>query len=347
MATLNKNAPPRIERRPFVLAAALCSLVGVAAAADPPAWEIDDGARHIIVEGNRAFAVKTAIRLRAIEATSAWLLGWADTAVKPPPELVFELDPATLRRVFSQGPVVHDVGMQPPPPTGAAISLPSLSLIVAPRDPEHRLEYESLQTLYSSLLPGIDHRLTAWPPCVQQGVESLLAYALFDGSDRLIIDAERFAAGEIMNPEGGVVATTFVNRFGLSTPAEFLDPAARPDLHETGEHGRAFACLILMHWYVTSEPDQHTAFEQLFQSLATGRPLADSVPAALGGSLQEFTARYRSYAIRWRDQPHSFTVRRTLTVQPAPPADPVAVPADRLEALLRQTCLKLSRCRSP
>ena len=338
------RASVRSLRCSHLLTIVLCCLSAVAAA-DPAAWEVPDGPRHVIVEGDRAFALKSAMRLRAIEATGRWILGWPDD-FHPPTALVFELKAATVRQLMSQNPGAGAENVDPYTPIGVAAALPGLSLIIAPLGSERGVEFAPLQSLYGSLLPGIDQRLAGWPVCVQRGVEELLIAASYENSDRLLIDGRRIAAGEVLNPEMSL-GPKLVREYRVLAPANFLDPAAATPVGQADKNERGLACFILTHWYVTADPDRRRAFEQLFTSLGAGRPLSDSVPITLGDSPAAFTTNYQRYASHWRNQPRSFDIRRVVLLPSGPLPDPVPIAAERLAALLRQTCLKLSRCRVP
>lgn len=302
-----------------------CTPVG-AVRAQPPAWQLQDGNALLIVEGDRSFALHTAERRRQIQATVRWLTGWPDT-YRPPQALLFVLQEDTVRRVFSAEPMPYYSGVGPYTPVGAAVALPSLSLIVAPVGSERAIEYGPLQSLYGDLLIGRSPTLTAWPPCPRVGLAGILIAAMYNDRDHLYFGAKRLAAYEGLNP------------------AEFLDPSAPPAARQVDTDQRGFGCLVLAHWYLTADASQHDAFQQLFAALGSGRPLADAVPEALGGSLAEFTTRYRRYFAQWLFQPRSADLHRVLPDLQGALPEPVPVPAERLDALLQQTCVKLARCR--
>jgi hypothetical protein len=155
----------------------------------------------------------------------------------------------------------------------------------------------------------------------------MLLAAMYNDRDHLFFGATKVASYEGLNP------------------AVFLDPTAPPAAHQFEADQRGFACLVLSHWYVTSDAAQRAAFQQLFTALAAGRPLAESVPEPLGGTLAEFTARYRRYVAQWLFQPRTYDLHQVLPNLQEPLPEAVGVPAERLEALVQQACAKLTRCR--
>jgi hypothetical protein len=332
------------RQRILALFISVIPALGATARAEPTAWQVQDGAITTIVEGDQALAFRTAMRLRQVEATARWMLDWQD-GYHPPQALIFELQARTVRRVFTQPQGPNALSVDPNTAIGAAVSLPSISVVVAPVGPERSLQLVPLQGLYASLVPTFDRKLAAWPPCVRQGVEAMLSVASFEDNDHLYIDARRFAQSEVLNPEAHL-GPTLVTDYGIPNPAEFLDPSAPPASRPEDANARSFACIVLTRWYLTAEAGTKRAFEQLFTAVGSGQPFADSIPQILGGTLAEFTARFRRYGAQWRFRPEDFDVRAVLPNLAAPSADPIVVPPERFEAFLRQICSKLSRCRS-
>ncbi len=332
--------------RPRILALLISVVAGIGARAlaEPVAWQVQDGAITTIVEGDKSFALKAAMRSRQVEATARWMLGWPSD-YHPPQALIFELQARTVRRVFAQPQGPNAPGIDPNSVVGTAVALPSILVVVAPIGLDRSLQLVPLQSLYGSLVPTFDKKLATWPPCVRQGVEALLSAATFENVDHLYIDARRFAQFEVLDPEahfGG----NFIADFGIPNPTEFLDPAAPPPSRPAEAHARSFACIVLTRWYVTAETESKLALEQLFTALGSGQPFADSIPQNLGGTLEEFTARFRRFGAQWRFRPEDFNVRAVLPNLAAPAAGPISVPPERFEAFLRQICSKLSRCRT-
>jgi hypothetical protein len=302
-------------------------LTGTAAAAEPEAWQVQDGNRLVIVEGDSAYASVVALKVRQLQAATAWLVHWPET-YRPPQALVFLLKEDTVRRHFVQPPVPYAVHVGPYTPLGATIDAPTLSLVVAPRGSERAVEFTPLHNLYGAVLLGRSPDVRDWPPCVRIGLSAMLTVTNVTDRNHLFIDG------------------TVIGAYSPVNPAEFLDPAAAAPAQQTDADQRAYSCYLLASWYVTSEPEQRAAFEHLFTKLGAWTPFADAVPAALGGSVREFTDRFRLYASQPMLQPTHHNINTVLPgLEQDPPAPaPVPVPADRLETLLQQTCTKLSRC---
>jgi hypothetical protein len=300
-------------------------LTGTAAAAEPGAWQIQDGNRLVIVEGDKAYAAGVALKVRQLQAATAWLVHWPES-YQPPQSLVFLLKEDTVRRHFLQPPIPYEVHVDPYTPLGATIDAPNLSFVVAPRGSERAVEFTPLHNLYGTILLGRSPDVRNWPPCVRIGLAAMLTVTKVTDRNRLFIDGVVVGAYEPVNP------------------AEFLDPSAAPPPQQTDADQRAYSCYLLASWYVTSPPEQRVALEDLFTKLGAWTPFADSVPAALGGSVREFTDRFRLYASQRRLHPTNYNIKTVLPGLEQDPPAPVPVPAERLETLLQQACMKLARC---
>lgn len=311
------------------LAAFACAVLSVAiaeaGAAEPGAWQIQDGNRLVIVEGDRAYATSVALKVRQLQATTAWLVHWPNS-FRPPQALVFLLREDTVRRHFLQPPMPYDVHVEPYTPLGATIDAPNLSLVVAPRGSERAVEFVPLHNLYGAILLARSPDVRDWPPCVRVGLAAMLTVAKVTDRRHLFVDGTVLGAHEALNP------------------AEFLDPSAAPASRQSDADQRAYSCYLLASWYVASPPEERAAFDQLFTRLGTWAPFADSVPAALGGTVREFTDRFRLYASQRLLHRANYNINVDLPGLEQDPPAPEAVAPERLEALLQQACTKLARC---
>jgi hypothetical protein len=298
---------------------------GTAAAAEPDAWQIQDGNRLVIVEGDKAYATGVALKVRQLQAATGWLLHWPDT-YHPPQALVFLLKEDTVRRHFLQPPIPYAMHVDPYTPLGATIDAPTLSFVVAPRGSERAVEFTPLFSLYGATLIARSPDVRDWPPCVRIGLGAMLTVATVTDRNRLFIDGTIVGAYEPVNP------------------AEFLDPSAAAPPRQTDADRRAYSCYLLASWYVSSPPEQRAAFEQLFTKLGAWAPFAESVPAALGGTVREFTDRFRMYASQRLMKRDGYNIKAVLPGLEQDPPVPGPVEPGRLQALLQQACTKLSRC---
>jgi hypothetical protein len=155
---------------------------------------------------------------------------------------------------------------------------------------------------------------------------ALLTAATIRDRDRLFVDGEALGAWEALNP------------------SEFLDPVATPPRRQSDADQRAYACYLLAHRVVVASHEEREAYQHLFADLAASRPLIDSIPSVLGGTLAEFTTRYRTYAAERRHAPAGHNLKAVLPGLEGEPPEPVAVTPERLAALLHQICSRLSRC---
>ena len=310
---------------PALACAVLTAIAATAVAAEPGAWQIQDGNRLVIAEGDRAYATAVALKVRQLQATTAWLVHWPNS-FRPPQSLVFLLKEDTVRRHFVQPPIPYAVHVDPYTPLGATIDAPNLSLVVAPRGSERAVEFLPLYNLYGAILLARSPDVRDWPPCVRVGLAAMLSIAKVTDRRHLFIEGTVVGAHEPVNP------------------AEFLDPSSAPASRQEDADQRAYSCFLLASWYVSSPPEERAAFEQLFTKLGAWAPFTDSVPAALGGTLGEFTDRFRLYASQRRLHRSNYNINVELPGLEQDPPTPEAIAPERLEALLQQACTKLSRC---
>ncbi len=313
------------------LPALACALVtaalgnATAVAEEAGAWQIQDGNRLVIVEGDKAYALGVALKVRQLQAATAWLVHWPES-YHPPQALVFLLREDTVRRHFLQPPLPYEVHVGPYTPLGATIDAPALSFVVAPRGSERAVEFTPLHNLYGAILLARSPDVRDWPPCVRIGLSAMLTVAKVTDRKHLFIDGTVVGAYEAVNP------------------AEFLDPSAAPPPRQVDADQRAYSCYLLASWYATSTPEERVAFGQLFTKLGAWTPFADAVPAALGGTVREFTDRFRLYASQRLLHRANYNINAELPGLEQDPPAPVPVAPERLETLLQQACAKLSRC---
>ena len=286
--------------------------------AESEAWQITEGTQIVIVEGDRAYATRVAFHIRQLQATARWLMNWP-AAYHPTQALIYLLREDTVRDRRLKTPAPYDVHVDPYTPVGASIATSTLDLVVAPRGSERAVEFVPLHNLYGRMLIDQSPAARDWPACPRLGFATMLTIATIRDRDRLFIDGEVLAARESLSP------------------AEFLDPVASPPKRQSDADQRAYACYLLANRVVVATPEEREAYQNLFAGLSANHPLIDSVPPALGGTIAEFTARFRSYAAQRLHAPAGHNRKAVL-----PDLD--RDPPERLAALLRQVCSRLSRC---
>lgn len=237
----------------------LCMLAAICAVQAPVSaasviWQIEDGASTVIVEGDRALALRTMMRVRQMDAAARWMLGGEDS-FKARRALIFVVQPATLRRVFTQNVVANAPINDPESVMGASAALPTLSLVVAPFGPERKFEFTLLQGFLGDLVPTFEGKLQGWPPCMKQGIGSMLSFATFEETNHLLIDAKHFATYSVIVPRNGMTDPV-IREYRILNPAEFLDPTTPVPASERDIEDHSFACISLAHWYVTSDGER-------------------------------------------------------------------------------------------
>lgn len=299
--------------------------VARAHAAEGDIWQVSDTGAMVIVEGDRAYASRVAMHVRQMQAAARWLMDWP-TTYHPTQALVFLLREDTVRNHLLTPQAPTDVHVDPYTPVGASIATATLNVVVAPRGSERAVEFMPLHNLYGRTLIDQSPAAREWPQCPRVGMAALLTAATIRDRDRLFVDGEALGAWEALSP------------------AEFLDPVATPPRRQGDADQRAYACYLLAHRVVVASHEEREAYQHLFADLSTSRPLIDSIPPLLGGSLTEFTKRYRTYASERLHAPAGHNLKAVLPGLEGDPPEPVAVSPERLAALLHQICTRLSRC---
>ncbi len=323
-----------------VLAAVLS---GAPALAADGAWQIRQGNVTVIASGDRQVAARAATRVLQMQNVARWLFGWP-AEYRPPPVLAFALTPAQFGASFeAQPPAVVGRKMM----LGETLVTTQMTLLVAPLSSKRNFELDGVQLLYGQALAR-GPPAQSWPPCARQGMELLFSAASFNASNQFYMAGAFVSDYRTIDPDTDNGLTGLARRvdsYPPLEPAQFLPADAPVPATALDFDKQAYACYLLSHLVATSPPAARAAFFELFSALGRGTPLEQSVPEALGGSLEEFTSRYLQFAHRHAFSPAEFNLRVEFP-EPLPPAGELEpVPAERLVALLSQVCSKLSRCR--
>jgi hypothetical protein len=294
-------------------------LTGLALLAAPATgaefWEMRRADVTMIVEGERAFAERELTRIVLLQETARILFQWpAD--FRPRRVLAFAVDEKLLREVFATDPVDMRAG---------ALATPGLALVVAPLRPFNRRELEAMQYVYGRMLSA-EGETAKWPECAQLGFGMMFMQAEYTARSHLYIGAGGILPFEPLTPERFV---------GDAPPSGFQLDADR----------RGFSCYMLDEMLVTGDHDTRAAISELYKALAAGTPIDSAIPAALGGNLKEFSRRFRAYYDARNNRLHKLDIKAELPLPEPVVSDALAMPQEKVRALLGQVCAKLANCR--
>ena len=296
--------------------AALAALLLLAAPAlGAEYWQMRRPDATIIVEGDRAFAERALARIVLLQETARLLFQWPSD-FHPRRVLAFAVDETLLREVFAVDPIDMNAG---------ALATQGLALVVAPLRPFNRRELEAMQYVYGRIL-SLEGATATWPECAKLGFGMMFTQAEYTGKSHLYIGASRILPWNPLTPE----------RFVGDEP---------PSRSQLDADRRGFSCYLLDEMLVTGDSATRAAIGELYQALAAGTPIQSAIPPALGGTLQEFSRRFRTYYDLRNNRLHELDIKADLPLPEPAVSDAEAMPREKVRALLGQVCAKLANCR--
>jgi hypothetical protein len=323
-ASLKIGAPGRSHLCALIVA--VQALVTMSPVQAEEAWELRRPGATVVVEGDRALAERTMKRVLLIQETARLVLG-RPKDFQPRPVIVFAIGERLTRRVFSSPEAPAGAAIPDRVQRGQMLSTPTVAAIAVPLKNVRGHELDTLQYAYGSMLMR-EAPTATWPECAQLGFGIM------------------FTAAAYTLPSHLYIGTTMVSPLPPLDPKRFL-LAESGDEDQLLRDRRAYSCYLLAHMYAIGSPEVRASIADLYASVGAGAALDTSIPAGLGGTLEQFAGRFHDFAEFRFFHARDLDVTSDLPL-PTPLADDAsAIEPVRMEALLNQLCGKLGSCRAP